>query len=275
LEKLAFMAVNNSVCVMLSALVVTMAACSKKDHTVPPGAPATDQQTIRLKDIVTESEASPQFAFTYDDSGYVATASFAGDFFKYHYFYKNHRIDSVSTNSTDGTYLLYWYAGSLVNKVEQYDNGGLALTVSITYDRLNRVTNMEWKPVTSGTAKTTTFDYYGNGNLHALKTFYPTTGITSLVTYQAYDDKKNVDGFAVFKDFFEHIVLLPAVKFQYNNATRVSMIRGINRIEIQNEYTYKDSLPTQQRATAQLTNGSGKGQTLTALTTYSYYNSFR
>jgi hypothetical protein len=270
------MAVKNAVGTMLCVLAIAGTACSKRDIRLPGGIPpSTDQQTVKLKEIITENEPTPSFTFTYDDSGYVSTAGFAGELMTYRYFYKNQRIDSVSTSATNGTYLLYRYTGAFVSKVEQHDRNGLALTVAILYDRFNRVSSMEWRPVSSGTAKTTTFDYYGNGNLHAMKTYYPATGTISLTTYQAYDNKKNVDGFAVFKDFFDHIVLLPSVRLQHNNPTKISMLRGNNRIEVQNEYTYSDDLPIQQRSTAQISDGSGKEQTLTTFTSFNYYNSFR
>jgi len=265
---------KNTIGVLLSSIVLTTVACSKKDHPNLPQLPTphTDKQTVQLKEIVSQDEPSPHFAFTYDDSSYVSTASFAGNFVTYHYFYKNQRIDSVSTLLQDGTYLLYRYEGQQVTRVEQYGHTGLAQIISISYDRRNRVTSMEWKPVTSGDGKTVTFDYYGDGNLHAMKSFYPASGLTALVTYEAYDDKKNVDGFAVFKDFFDHLILLPGVKFQYNNATKVSMLRGANKLDVQHEYTYNNDLPVQQKTTMHITDGTGKSQTLTGLTTYSYYN---
>ena len=267
------MSVKYTVSVMLSAIVLLAVACSKKDHGVitRPTIPATDQQTVRLKEMVVQNEPTPHFAFTYNDSAYVSTISFAANLFTYRYFYKDRRIDSVSTSSTDGTYLLYRYEGELVTSIEQYDRDGLAMIVAIGYDKRNRVTNIEWKPLTSGIPKTTTFEYYGNGNLYAMKTVYPASKTISLVSFEAYDDQKNVEGFAVFKDFFDHMTFLPAVKFQYNNPTKVSIIRGNNRIELQHEYTYKDSLPVQQKTTAQITDGSGKAQTLTGLTTYTYF----
>ena len=269
------MAVKNNVGMLLCVLAIAGTACKKETARLPGSQPPpTDQQTVKLREIITENEPGPSFNFTYDQAGYVSTAGFAGELVSYRYFYKNQRIDSVSTNAPDGTYLLYRYTGAFVSKVEQLDHHGLALIVAITYDRFNRVSSMEWRPVSSGTAKTTTFDYYGNGNLHAMKTYYPATGNTSLTTYQAYDDKKNVDGFAVFKEFFDHIVLLPTVKLQHNNATRISMLRGNNRIEVENEYSYRDDVPVQQRSTARIKDGSGEEHTLTTLTSYSYYNSF-
>lgn len=258
---------------LLAVLLLSIAACCDKDAgPLPDITSVTDQQNVRVKEIVVRNSPSPYYHFTYDDSGYVTTLRYSDDLYVYDYFYKNRRIDSVTTSSTDARYLLYRYNDHKVTSVLQYDNTGLRQTVSIKYDNRNRVIRMEWQPTSSPPfEKFTEFEYYDNGNVSHMKTTYPASGTTSTVTYEAYDNKMNVDGFGIYQDFFDHLIFLPAVKFQQNNPTRMKVVSGPNERTIQHDYTYQGSLPIQRNSTTQVTSGPGSGQNFTAQTTFSYY----
>lgn len=260
-------------CLLVVILLLTAVACRDKDTGPSPNTPhLSDQQTVRVKEIVVRNSPSPYYHFTYDDSGYVTSLNYSSSLYYYEYFYKNQRIDSVTSSSIDARYLLYRYNDQKVTSVLQYDLTGLRQTVSIQYDNRNRVIKMEWRPTSSPPEeKLTEFEYYDNGNVSRMKTTYPVSGITSTVTYEAYDNKRSVDGFGIFKEFFDHVILLPSVRLQYNNPTRMKIVSGPNERTIQHDYVYQDSLPLQRNSTTQVTAGSSAGQTFTGQTTFSYY----
>lgn len=254
------------------ALALGLSACCDKDGAPAGSQPLTDRQSVRLKEIVIRNTPSPYYAFEYNDSGYITRVSFEDDMVVYNYFYKNRRIDSVTTSMTDAAYLLYRYQDQKVIRVEQYDQTRLRQVTHIHYDSRNRVSRMEWRPTTSPPEeKNTTFEYYDNGNLSRMISTYPANGLSTTVTYDAYDNKRNVDGFGVAKDFSEHLILLPAVRVQINNPTRMKIVSGPNERTITYDYTYRDSLPLQRNGTGQVTAGPNAGQSYTTQTTFTYY----
>jgi len=258
---------------VIMVLYMMQASCHCKDA-LPPAVkhPPTDRVDVPLKEIVVRSSPSPHYGFTYNDSGYVKSINFSSGLFTYNYYYKNNLIDSVTSNSTDARYLLYRYSAQLVKSVQQYDDTGLRLTVFIDYDRFDRVTKMEWKPTSAPPdEKIVEFEYYDNGNLKRMKSTYRASGISSVVDYEAYDNKRGVEGFGIFKDFMDHLVFLPRAKFQYNNPVRMKVVSGPNERIIRHEYVYRDSLPVERNSITQVTAGPSAGQQFTGHTTFTYY----
>lgn len=255
------------------AAFTALVSCSDKDPLPPPGAkPVTDQYEVRVRDIVVTNSPSPYYGFAYNDSGYVTSLNYASSLYIYHYYYKNQRIDSVTSTSTDARYLLYNYTGKLVTSVDQFNDAGKWLVASIQYDQQNRVSKMTWRQKSATEFdKVSEFTYYDDGNVKQLKTTYPTTGITSVVDYEAYDNKRGVDGFNIFKDFMDHVILLPGVRFQYNNPVRMKIVSGPNERIIRHDYVYRDSLPIERNSHTQVTAGPSAGQAFTVHTTFSYY----
>lgn len=259
---------------ILSVIVLlTVASCCNKNETPSPTLkPISDKQDVRLRELSIQNSPTPYYGFTYDDSGYVTSLNFASGLCIYFYFYKNGRIDSARTSLPDSTYLLYRYTGDQVSSVLEYGLTGLRQTTFIRYDNKGRVSRMEWRPIsTTLFEKTKEFTYYDNGNLSRMTSTYPATGNTSIVAFEAYDDKRSVDGFDVYKEFFDHMIFLPTVRFQINNPTRMKLITGINERMVQQSYVYRDSLPLERNAAMQVTAGPSSGQSLTSRTTFSYY----
>lgn len=259
---------------ILSVIVLlSVASCCNKDAAPSPtSTPISDKQDVRLRELSIQNSPTPYYGFTYDDSGYVTSLNFASGLSIYFYFYKNGRIDSVRTSLPDSTYLLYRYTGDQVSSVLEYNFSGLRQTTFIRYDSRGRVSRMEWRPIVTGLfEKTKEFTYYDNGNLSQMTSTYPSTGNTSIVTFEAYDNKRNVDGFDVYKEFFDHMIFLPTVRFQINNPTRMKMVTGINERVVQQSYVYRDSLPLERNAAMQVTGGPSTGQSFTSRTTFSYY----
>lgn len=258
---------------VIMASFMMQVSCHCKDP-LPPAdkKPPSDRIDVPLKEIAVRNSPSPYYGFTYNDSGYVKSINFSSGLFIYNYYYKNNLIDSVTSNSTDARYLLYRYSAQLVKSVQQFDDSGLRLTVFISYDRFDRVIRMEWRPTsTPPDEKIVEFEYYDNGNLKRMKSTYPGSGITTIVDYEAYDNKRGVEGFGIFKDFMDHLIFLPRAKFQYNNPVRMKVVSGPNERIIRHEYVYRDSLPVERNSTTQVTAGPSAGQQFTIYTAFTYY----
>ncbi len=252
--------------------VITLLSYSCEKEKIKATHPVTDQQSVRLKEIVVLNSPTPYFHFGYNNASYIANLSYSSGRHVYNYFYEKGRIDSVSSSSADASYLLYQYNGQQVKSVQQYDATGLKKTVLITYDNLNRVIKMEWRAISSAVVeKLVEFQYYDNGNLSQMKKIYPGSRVTSTTLYQAYDTKRNVDAFSIFQDFAEQVILLPAVRFQYNNPTKMEVTSGANERIIEHTYLYNDSLPVERNSVTRVTAGPSAGQIFTGKTVFSYY----
>jgi hypothetical protein len=253
-------------------LLIAVACCDKDPGPGPGETGGTDRFDVLLKEVNARNVASPFYHFTYNNEGYVTRLSYHEDMYVYEYFYKKGRIDSVTSSSTDARYFLYRYTNQRVSSVLQYDNSGLKLTVSIRYDDRGRVTHMDWQPVNNGPdEKHTVFTYYEDGNVKRVENSYPATGLVGITDFEAYDNKKCVDGFAVYRGFLEHAILLPSVKFQLNNATRTKSVDGPYVRESQLNYVYRDNLPIERHSVTRVTAGPSAGDSHTGFTSFTYY----
>ncbi|WP_315818815.1 hypothetical protein [Paraflavitalea speifideaquila] len=260
--------------ISLTAILLLMAvACSDKDPgPVPCEIAGTDRFVVLLKEVNVRNTATPFYHFTYNDSGYVTRLSYHEDMYVYEYFYKSGRIDSVTSSSTDAKYFLYRYTNQRVSSVQQYDNAGLKITISIRYDDRGRVTHMDWQPVNNGPdEKHTVLTYYDDGNVKRVESSYPATAQVSISDFEAYDNKKCVDGFAVSRDFLEHVILLPQVRFQLNNPTRTKSVNGPFVREAQFNYVYHGNLPIERHSVTRVTAGPTAGDSYTGFTSFTYY----
>lgn len=266
------MAIPNTSLAAIALLSFLLSACCDKDDPGAGGKPVTDRFTVLLREVNVRQSASPFYYFRYDDSGYVTQLSYAEDMYVYHYYYKQGRIDSVTSSSTDARYFLYRYTSQRVSRVEQFDDQGLRLTVFIRYDERGRVKQMYWQPASSQPAeKHTVFTYYGNGNLKHLENTFPATAQTTIVEFDAYDEGKAVDDFGVYKGFLEHLILLPGVRFYYNNPTRVKESNGVDVRLTSLQYQYRGSLPVEKRSATQVIEGPSAGTSYSGFTAYTYY----
>ncbi|HEX2607221.1 MAG TPA: hypothetical protein VHK91_07570, partial [Flavisolibacter sp.] len=91
------------------------------------------------------------------------------------------------------------------------------------------------------------------------------------LSFSNYDKGTNVDGFYVFKTFFEDVLYLPGIRFQVNNPGLVSIDGAENDYTIRYTYTYRNSLPMERQGTMVQTSGKGKGFRMALHTRYSYY----
>src|SRR6185503_17012902 len=200
--------------IALSAILL-INSCSESTTPLELPNPAT---TTFLKDIVVPNLPSPYYHFEYDEDGVMQVASFASGFFSYQLSYANGRL-STQQNMTGSSHDLVAYDyddfGRAAVVEYKHDDGVVYTIVTLVYtgDRLIKLERRRRLP--GGDLelnKELSFSYYPDGNLQTLTTHTPAiTGFQPEATwidlFEEYDDKVNVDAFALLHaEFFDHLV---------------------------------------------------------------------
>jgi hypothetical protein len=274
--------------VALMVLLGVFFSCSKdKTATVPPIVqgpvpPLVAPDSIFLKDVLVPHLPSPYYHFEYDPTGKIIKYSFASDLTIYNVVYIGGGISEIDNNTlVNKDRLLYSYndQGQL-NNIKYIDKTGLLFRrCFLSYDS-GRVKKMEWELNVSGafvTERTLSFVYQPDGNLlemtdHRHKV-QSQTEATYTDRFEQYDNKINVDGFSIIKvDFFDHLLLLPGIQFQKNNAGKVIHSGDGVNYTVDYTYTYNDkNFPLNQSGDFVYTNGTQNGQHVAIGSVYSYY----
>ena len=126
--------------------------------------------------------------------------------------------------------------------------------------------------------KTMSMTYDAAGNLQDLTEHRPAmAGLqdeeTGVVHFEQYDSGINVDGFGlIHDDFFDHLVLLPAVQLQKSNPGRETRTGdGLNYVV---DYTYvydAQNRPLSKTGALTITNGSDAGRQIQTSSVFTYY----
>lgn len=119
------------------------------------------------------------------------------------------------------------------------------------------------------------FLYFPNGNLDRYIDYVNLSGQklewVQTVAYSNYDQGKNVDGFRLFKQFFDHVLYLPGVQFQKNNPWKVLITGHTNDYVVNDTWTYENELPVHKQSNIKQTKGNGPTGNIISNTTFSYY----
>jgi hypothetical protein len=127
--------------------------------------------------------------------------------------------------------------------------------------------------------ETVQFSYYPDGNVEEL--IYqsypvgPQTAATYTEKFENYDDKLNADGFSLLhiNTNVLHLILLPSVRVQLNNAHRVTHTGDGLNYQVDYTYTYDAKRrPLAKSGDLLITNGSDAGKHVSLMTTFSYYD---
>lgn len=265
---------------LILGCVLALAACSDDasitdpDPIVPPAA--------LLKDIVIPNLPSPYFHFEYDAAYRVRRASFASDARAYDVIWTGDRIQRlVNTVASRDTLLYHYDAAGRVGTVNQVDGNGQVLSITtFTYDGA-RLVKAERKARVDGNLvvdRTLTFSYDAIGNLKDLVDLRPEIAghqgqSTTTDHFEQYDDKLNVDGFALLHpDFGEPLILLPGVTLQRGNPARETFTGGASDYAVNYTYSYDDrSRPLTKVGDLAWTSGPDAGKHAQTQSTYSYY----
>jgi hypothetical protein len=267
--------------------LVSMLACKKEkseiDQPAPPPPPDPVVQKILLKDIVIPNLPSPDYHFEYNTDSTIAVAAYASNFRTYHINYTRGKISEMK-NTIQGAdeRVQYIYNNTAkVIAINEFDLlGQIFIKVFLTYDG-NTLTKLERQRTANGNFvvnKEMSFTYYADGNLKEVISHYPEVPgqqqeSTVSDRFSQYDNKINVDGFALLhNEFFDHLVLLPGVQLQKNNPIKEVVTTSVNSYEVEFTYTYNSKdLPLRRDGEGLITGGGTAGQRFQTHSVYSYY----
>jgi hypothetical protein len=267
----------------LSALLVAgaLAACSGADRA--PTSPTPPAPSVFLKDVVELRLPSPYYHFTYDPSGRVATASFAGGIRAYGVAYDGDRIAELRNDAVGNRdRLAYAYddAGRVGTVSYVDETGAVFARVRLAYAD-GRLAGLERERLLDGAfavERSMAFSYYPDGNLLEIADRHPAIAgrqdeTNAVLHFDGYDDGINVDAFELIHDeFFDHLVLLPAVQLQKGNPARVTRTGdGVNYVE-ELAYTYDAAKrPREKNGVLTYTNGPDAGRQFATQSLFTYY----
>jgi hypothetical protein len=265
---------------MTVTAVLALASCSSdRSVTAPPPPPAS----VLLKDIVIDRLPSPYYHFDYDADHRVSGVSFASGLNSYDLVYDGGRISEMRSNTLfNHDRLVYVYDdGGRVVSIRYTDENGIVFTV--LFFRYNGQTLAELerdRRVTGGFVidKTMSFSYYPDGNLLELTEHRPAVEgfqpeATTVDRFEQYDDRINVDAFGlIHDDFFDHLVLLPAVQLQTRNPAHVTHTGDGDNYTVDYTYTYDGrNRPLTRSGDLAFLTGQNAGQHFQLSATFSYY----
>lgn len=271
-----------------AVFAIALLGCSDYTSTAPGnggGGGGTPPATaVLLRDIVTPHLPSPFYHFEYDADGVVSDISFASGFTDYRVINENGRISELDNHTPLATQdrLTYQYddAGRVSQISYVHPDNEVFVRVSLTYDG-DKLTGLQRERLTGGSFvvnKIVSFSYYPDGNLEQLVEHFPAveglqTEATLTQQFEGYDDKINVDGFALLHDeFFDHLVFLPGVQLQKGNAARTTQTGdGLNfREDRVYQYDEQDR-PTSVSGDFVELNGENAGRHTATGSVYTYY----
>lgn len=260
--------------------VVGLSACGSDAGITNPPPPAS----VLLKDIVIPHLPSPYYHFEYDGQGIVSSVSFASGLTTYDVTYAAGRIGEMKNNTiANHDRLVYVYddAGRVAAIRETDQSGVVFIALFFTYAGDKLIELERDRRVTGGFIidKTISFSYYPDGNLLELTDHRPAIDGLQLETtvkdrFEQYDSGINVDAFGlIHNDFFDHLVLLPAVQLQKSNPRRVTRTGDADNYTVDYTYTYDPrNRPLTANGDLAFTTGSSAGQHFAVGSVFSYYD---
>jgi hypothetical protein len=259
---------------------LALASCSSdRSVTAPPPPPAA----VLLKDIVIDRLPSPYYHFDYDANHRPIGVSFASGLNSYDLIYDGGRLSEMrSNNGFNHDRLVYTYdAAGRVDSIKYTDENGIVFTVLFFRYSGQQLTQLERdRRITGGFIidKTMSFTYYPDGNLLELTEHRPAidglqTEVTTVDRFERYDEKINVDAFGlIHDDFFDHLVLLPAVQLQKGNPAHVTHTGDGDNFTVEYTYTYDgQNRPLSTSGDLEFLTGQNAGQHFQLSTVFSYY----
>jgi hypothetical protein len=269
---------------ILAITMVAAAGLSSCSGDLKVTAPPPPPTSVLLKDIVIPRLPSPYYHFEYDGQGRVSSVSFASGLTTYNVTYAAGRISEIRNNAiANQDRLVYVYddAGRVAAIRETNESGVVFTALFFTYAGDKLIELERDRRVTGGFIidKTMSFSYYSDGNLLELTEHRPAIdGVQPETTvkdrFEQYDDGINVDAFGlIHDDFFDHLVLLPAVQLQKSNPRRVTRTGDADNYTVDYTYTYDArNRPLTTRGALTFTTGSSAGQHFQVSSAFSYYD---
>jgi hypothetical protein len=270
---------RNRYVVALVTFALVLFSCNK-DKTPPViTPPPPPPPAVLLKDIVILNLPSPYYGFEYNAAGKPIKTSFSAGVRSYDVLYAGTRINELK--SIHGDRLVYIY-----NETGQVDiikyikrDGAVYKVCYLTYNG-QQLLRMEWErkqPAGFIMDRTLSFIYQPDGNLlemtdhrHLINGEQPEASYTD--RFEQYDTKINTDGFSLLHDGSDHLLLVPGIQLQKNNAGK--LIRTGTGIDytINYTYTYNDkNAPLTKLGDGVFTSGPNNGQRFQTNAAFTYY----
>lgn len=261
----------------LALLAMTAVACNKEER--PVQSSVTDARTVRLKEMVSEGLPSPYYHFTYDNNNFVTKLQHASGLLQYDLQYENGRLVSMANNTiVNKDTLVYHYSSNRVSRVDLIEANGLkSKEAEMFYDEQGRLQEIRWKKMnadfSASVIRKLVFKYDQQQNISQFQDYRNLgSGLELLKThyFEKYDDKVNVEANFFIKDVFEHFLFLPQVQLQKNNPLIEKVVGAQNDWLITYNYTFNNGLPATKVAEIKQTRGTGMGDAIVSVTSYSY-----
>lgn len=253
---------------------------SPQPPVVTPPPPPSPVFSVLLKEITVPNVAAPYF-FEYDSEKRIKAAIVASGIRIYEVTYTNNRIAEIRNNTMvnkDRLQYMYDNTGKVSTVAYINEAGTIFRRAFFTYNG-QQLVKIEWE-VNSSNAPTPgrvmELIYQPGGNISEIKdsrkpqwSMLPGDYNTR---FEQYDNKTNVDGFALIHEDIDHLLLLPGIQWQKNNPGRVIKTgAGLNTRAGYN-YTYDSAgRPLSRTGTMTITSGQNAGQSFPTNTFYSYY----
>lgn len=254
---------------------------STRPPTVPPDIPP---KHVLLKDITIPNLPSPYYHFEYNTDSLVIKADFASGFTNYDIFYSGNKIREMRNNiivNHDTLRYVYDNAGRLVIINFINEANVIYRHASFIYDG-DRIKGIEWDRKEGNVGflidRTLTFTFYPDGNVKTIAEHRPSiNGVpdySSVLTFEQYDDKINVDDFGLIHDgIHDHLFLPQGFRLQKGNPKKEMLsVNGVDFYTVDYTYTYNnDSTPSIKTGDLLFLSGSNAGQRFQTNSMYSYY----
>ena len=266
---------------LLMCLMSILVSCRKGHDTYPP--PPDPVKKILLKDIIIPHLPSPYYHFEYRTDSTIAKVSFASGFSMYDVFYSGNRISEMRNNiivNHDTLRYLYDNMGRVAIIKFINDTGLTYRHVFLSYND-DLVKEIDWDHRVGDIGyiydRTLTFTYFTDGNVKEIKEHRPAidgqTEVNFVTQYDQYDDKINVDDFALLQDGYHNHIFLPSgFRIQKNNPGKEIRTGDGDNYTVDYTYTYNDdNAPLTKTGELTFTNGSQAGQKFPVNTNYTYY----
>jgi hypothetical protein len=255
-------------------LAAVLFSCKKPDSTPPPA------QAVLLKDIVIANLPSPYYHFDYATNGIAIKASFASGIRTYDLSYEGNKLvemKNIVLPNRDRLQYIYDENGR-VDMIKYINEAGTVFRVCYFTYVGGQLQTMEWEhKVNAGFIidRTILFVYYPDGNVKEINDHkMPISGqeTTNIDRFEQYDNKISTDGFSLVHDDKDHLLLLPGVQLQKNNARKLTRTGTGIHYTIDYTYTYSNkNVPLTKVGDAILNNGPDAGQRFQTNSTFTYY----
>lgn len=272
------------VCLVLSIISCRKGTCPIETPQQPDS--SADIPSVRLKDMNVERLPSPQYHFSYNDSGYITQVIYASGLMFYDISYTGRKISKIEVNKDvpfdiNKDRLEYEYINGEPAVIKVIDkNGSFYRKCSLSFLPAHQLQKLTWE-INLGTGfileQALEFSYYPDANLKEIAYHYYPVGPQQENTYterfENYDNKVNADGFSWLHTPLHHPILLPAIKLQLNNPGR-DIRTGSKGLTYEANYTYSYDTagrPLVKTGLIKFTDPQGVSGEFQSHTTFSYY----